>query len=41
MEVGREGGGWETVSEEGWMDGWMDGGGGETVCEEGGREGWM
>ena len=37
MEVGREGGGWETVSEEGWMDG----GGGETVCEEGGGEGWM
>ena len=51
MEVGREGGGWETVSEEGWMDGgetvseegwmdgWMDGGGGETVCEEGGKDG--
>ena len=33
MEVGREGGGWETVSEEGWMDG------GETVSEEGGRDG--
>ena len=37
MEVGREGGVGETVSEEGWMDG----GGGETVCEEGGGEGWM
>ena len=33
MEVGREGGGGETVSEEGWMDG------GETVSEEGGRDG--
>ena len=34
MEVGREGGGGETVSEEGWMDG------GETVSEEGWMDGW-
>ena len=26
MEVGREGDGGETVSEDGWMDGWRSGG---------------
>ena len=39
MEVGREGGGGETVSEEGWMDGWMGVEG--RLCEEGGRDGGM